>query len=79
MNKPKQKILVDARTIGGEGQGVVTYLKGLYNAFHERFGDEYELRFAGYDFGAMKQAFPFLQPQQFVPVRSCSRVELFFR
>ncbi len=79
MNKPKQKILVDARTIGGEGQGVVTYLKGLYNAFHHRYGSEYELRFAGYDFQAMKGAFPFLEPRQFVPVRSRSRLQLFFR
>jgi len=38
----KIKLLVDARNFGGEGQGSLTYLKGLYLALLESYGDEFE-------------------------------------
>jgi len=36
----KTKLLVDARNFGGEGQGSLTYLKGLYLALLESYGDD---------------------------------------
>lgn len=70
----KTKVLVDARVIGGEGQGSVTYLVGLYNAFYELYGDQYELYFLGYHPDAIYKRFPFLEKQQIIPVKSKSRL-----
>lgn len=70
----KTKVLVDARVIGGEGQGAVTYLCGLYNAFHELYGDQYELYFAGYHPDAIYKRFPFLEKHQILKVKSRSRL-----
>ncbi len=53
----KIKLLVDARNFGGEGQGSLTYLKGLYLALLENYGDVYELYFAGYDEAAVMEVF----------------------
>lgn len=53
----KIKLLVDARNFGGEGQGSLTYLKGLYLALLENYSDDYELYFAGYNEAAVMEVF----------------------
>lgn len=72
------RLLVDGRVMTGEGQGSATYLKGLYNGLQERYGESYELFFAGYDFAAMKAAFPFIKKEQFIPLTTESRLKLLF-
>ena len=72
------KLLVDARSVGGEGQGMTTYLEGMYNAFYQQFKDNYELFFAGYDQQAIQELFPFCQDHHFLPVKSRNRWKLFF-
>jgi glycosyltransferase involved in cell wall biosynthesis len=72
-----KKILIDARSIGGEGQGVVTYLRGLYNAFYHEYGSQYQLYFAGYHEAAILKTFPFLKKENFILLKSRSRLKLF--
>jgi len=72
----KIKILVDARIISGESQGSVTYLKGLYNSLYNNHGNIYDLFFAGYDFADMKEAFPFLEENRFIPLTTTSKIKL---
>ncbi|MCR9289373.1 glycosyltransferase family 4 protein [Saprospiraceae bacterium] len=71
------KILIDARVIGGEAQGSSTYLKGLYNSVYNHYKTEYELFFAGYHYESMKEAFPFLQKNKFIQLKSTSKFRLF--
>jgi len=71
-------MLIDARGFGGEGQGTVTYIKGIYNALFENYGKNYDLFFAGYDFEATKESLPFLEKSNFVKLYSRSRGKLFF-
>ncbi|MFK7935393.1 MAG: glycosyltransferase family 4 protein [Saprospiraceae bacterium] len=73
----KQKILIDARCVGGEGQGMLTYLKGLYNALYETQGEHYEFHFAGYDREAIQNAFPFVQAAHIHLLENHSRWRLF--
>ena len=75
----KLKILIDGRCIGGEGQGMVTYLYGLYNALHENYQDKYELFFAGYNQKAMQTCFPFLDDDHFVQLPNVNRFTLFWK
>jgi glycosyltransferase involved in cell wall biosynthesis len=72
----KKRILIDARCVGGEGQGMLTYLKGLYNALHENYAKEYELFFAGYHEEAMKKAFPFMKPARFIQLPQANKFQL---
>lgn len=74
----KNRILVDARCLTGEGQGMRTYIKGLYNAFYRQF-PEFEVFFAGYHFEDVKNSFPFLKATNFIQLKNQSRVTLFFR
>lgn len=73
----KKKILIDARCIGGEGQGMRTYLQGMYNAIHEMYSDRYELFFAGFHRNAMLQSFPFLDEVHLIELPQVSKVQLF--
>lgn len=72
----KKRILIDARCVGGEGQGMLTYLKGLYNALHENHADKYELFFAGYHEEAMKDAFPFMDTKHFILLPQVNKFQL---
>lgn len=72
----KIKVLIDARIISGESQGSVTYLKGLYNSLYHNNGSVYDLFFAGYDFAAMKDAFPFLEESNFIQLSTTSKIKL---
>ncbi len=53
----KIKLLVDARVIGGEGQGSATYIKGIYNALMDLYGEHYEIFFSGYHKQAVVESF----------------------
>lgn len=72
----KKRLLVDARSFTGEGQGMRTYIKGLYNAFYHQY-PEYELFFAGYDYEDLKESFPFLKEEHFIRLKNQSRLKLF--
>ena len=72
----KIKILVDARIIGGEAQGSVTYLLGLYHALMKRFPNSYSLYFAGHHLEAMQQQFPNIPAQQFISLPTQNRLML---
>lgn len=74
----KLRLLVDARSIGGEGQGIVTYIAGVYSEMLDNFSDRYEVFFAGYNFAELKKCFPQISKKQFIPVASKSRSVLFF-
>jgi len=71
----KIKLLVDARNFGGEGQGSLTYLKGLYRAFLHHYGDMYELYFAGYDKAAVMEVFGEYDIR-FILLKNKSRIKL---
>ena len=74
MNKnSKIRILIDAHAFGGEHQGSLTYLKGLYNAFSSNYSELYELFFAGSDLKAMRDAFPEIPSSNFLLLKSQSR------
>ncbi len=73
----KKKILIDARCIGGEGQGMRTYLQGMYNAIHEMYSDRYELFFAGFYRNAMLESFPFLDDAHFIELPQVGKMKLF--
>lgn len=72
----KIRILVDARIISGESQGSVTYIKGLYNSLHNTNRNVYDLFFTGYNFAAMKEAFPFLEESRFILLTTNSKIKL---
>ena len=72
----KIKILIDARIVSGESQGSVTYIKGLYNSLYNNHNSVYDLFFAGYDFAAMKDAFPFLEKSNFILLKTTSKIKL---
>lgn len=74
----KKRLLVDARCFTGEGQGMRTYIKGLYNAFYYQH-PEYDLFFAGYNFEDLRVAFPFLKMDKFIQLKSKSRIKLFLK
>ena len=44
MQQKKKSILVDAHIFDKEPQGTTTYIKGLYNAFIELFGNDYDFQ-----------------------------------
>ncbi len=73
----KIKILIDARCVGGEGQGVLTYIKGLYTALYEKYSEHYELFFAGYQKEDIKKDFPFVDDEHFISLPKISRMNLF--
>ena len=74
MNKnSKIRILVDAHVFGGEHQGSLTYLQGMYNALQNNFSKSYELFFAGYDLEAMRNAFPKTPSANFLLLENQSR------
>jgi len=73
----KIKLLVDARNFGGEGQGSLTYLKGLYGALLRHYGDVYELYFAGYDEAAVRETFD-EEDVRFLLLKNTSRLKLWF-
>lgn len=70
------RLLVDARIIGGEGQGSVTYLKGIYNTIASDYSDEYELFFIGYDYAAISKAFKLKTPENFIPLKTKNKLRL---
>lgn len=72
----KKRILIDARCVGGEGQGMLTYLKGLYNALYENHAGKYELFFAGYHEESMKEAFPFMDKAHFIQLPQVNKFRL---
>ena len=74
----KTRLLIDARVVGGEGQGSATYIKGLYNAMYNNYKDKYELYFASYEYQPLKEAFPFLEESHFIQVKSKSRFKIYF-
>ena len=74
----KTRLLVDARVVGGEGQGSATYIKGLYNAMYNNYQDKYELYFASYEYKPLKEAFPFLKQSHFIQIKSKSRFKIYF-
>ncbi len=71
--KTKKKILIDARCIGGEGQGMLTYIVGLYNAFHNQYNKEYELFIAGYEYNSVKKEFTWLEKENFIQLSNRSK------
>ncbi|MEM6964284.1 MAG: glycosyltransferase family 1 protein [Bacteroidota bacterium] len=74
----KTRLLVDARVIGGEGQGSATYIKGLYNALYDHFDNQYELFFVGYQYEPLRAAFPFLKKENFIAIRPSGRFKIYF-
>lgn len=74
----KTRLLVDARVVGGEGQGSATYIKGLYNAMYNNYQDKYELYFASYEYKPLKEAFPFLEQSHFIQIKFKSRFKIYF-
>ncbi len=74
----KTRVLVDARFVGSEGQGAITYIAGLYNAMFDHFGETYEFFFTGKDFRALKAIFPFMEKSHFIPVVAGSYLKWFF-
>lgn len=74
----KTRLLIDARVVGGEGQGSATYIKGLYNAMYHNYKDKYELFFASYEYQPLKEAFPFLEKSHFIEIKSKSRFTIYF-
>jgi glycosyltransferase involved in cell wall biosynthesis len=74
----KTRLLIDARVVGGEGQGSATYIKGLYNAMYHNYQDKYELYFASYEYKPLKAAFPFLEQSHFIQIKSKSRFKIYF-
>jgi len=75
MNKnTKIRILIDAHVFGGEHQGSLTYLKGLYNALLVKYPESYELFFAGSDLEAMRAAFPGVASSNFLLLKNPSRI-----
>lgn len=72
----KTRLLIDARVIGGEAQGSSTYLRGIYSNIYMHFGNAYDLFFAGYDFNSTKEAFPFLEQNRFIQLKSTSKMRL---
>lgn len=75
----KIKILIDARIIGGEAQGSLTYLKGLYHALWAKHEEQYELYFAGHHLNAMQEQFPMIAPSHFILLPTQNRLDLLFR
>ncbi len=73
----KKKILIDARCIGGEGQGMMTYIVGLYNEMFYNFGNRYEFYFAGYNYKEFRANFPWLKQSNFIQIRTSSKWSLF--
>lgn len=69
--------MVDARGIGGEGQGSVTYIKGLYNVILEKYSHLYDCFFAGQNYEAIQQSFPSITSDNFIPVKSKSKLYQF--
>ncbi len=74
----KIKLLIDARNFGGEGQGSLTYLKGLYTALLNNYGAQYEIYFAGYDEEAIMDCFGQFDVR-FLPLKNKSRLQLWLR
>lgn len=71
-----KKILIDAKCIGGEGQGMVTYLIEMYNAMYASYSDQYEFFFAGYHEQAISNAFPFMKTNQFILLPKTNKINL---
>lgn len=72
----KIKLLVDARIIGGEAQGSVTYLVGLYRALIKLYPKTYDLYFAGHHVEVMRKQFPEIVPQNFLYIAPQNRLYL---
>lgn len=72
----KIKILVDARIIGGEAQGSVTYLIGLYQALLKQFPNRYVIYLAGHHLEAMQEQFPSIPSEQFITLPKQNRLLL---
>ncbi|MEM1318608.1 MAG: glycosyltransferase family 1 protein [Bacteroidota bacterium] len=70
----KLRILIDAHAIGGEYQGSVSYLKGLYQAMIEKYSEHYDFYFAGYNYEAMRACFPQVKAENFLLLYSPSRL-----
>jgi glycosyltransferase involved in cell wall biosynthesis len=76
----KLKILVDARCVGGEGQGMLTYLVGLYQSFYRNYSESYELYFAGYHKEALLEYFPFMEDAHFIQLpEKAGKFQLFYK
>ena len=76
----KIKLLVDARVIGGEGQGSATYIKGVYNALMDLYGKHYELFFSGYHKEAVVESFlGRVDEEHFIQMRKESKLIQFFK
>lgn len=73
----RKKILIDARSVGGEGQGMLTYIVGLYNAMKKGYSFHYDFYFAGYDFEAMQSHFPWIKKSNFILLSTTSKWSLF--
>lgn len=74
----KINLLIDARIFGGEGQGTLTYLSGLYNALLKSYGDYYNLYFAAYDETALRKHFS-KEVAHFIPLNSHNRLWLWLK
>ncbi|MFK7808011.1 MAG: glycosyltransferase family 4 protein [Saprospiraceae bacterium] len=71
-----KRILIDTKSVGGESQGIVTYIVGMYNAIHEQYGSEYELFFTGYHKEAIMEAFPFVDDGHYIQLPETNKVNL---
>jgi len=74
----KINLLVDARIFGGEGQGTLTYISGLYHALLKNYGDDYNIYFASYDQAAVKKHFK-KECIHFIPLKSRNRLWLWLQ
>lgn len=79
MSKEKIRLLIDARVLEGEAQGSATYLRELYRAFMDAYGDQYDLFFAAEHEQAIRDQFPKQYQFGFIPLHTGSRTRLYGR
>lgn len=77
MSVRKTRLLIDARVLEGEAQGSATYLRELYRAFMERYGEDYELFFASESEQAIRDQFPVDCQFGWIPLSMGSRLRLY--
>lgn len=77
MSKGKIRLLIDARVLEGEAQGSATYLRELYRAFMDAYGNEYELFFASESEAAIRSQFLVHHQFNWIPLPTGSRTRLY--
>lgn len=75
MNRRKKSILVDAHILDKEAQGLGTYIKGVYNAFIDLYGDKYNVYIAANNTDLLASSFPKVNPESILKLKQCSSLE----